>query len=68
VLHEKDEVVVYSAHWDHLGVGEAVSGDRIYNGAVDNATGTSGLIEIARAFTKLGRAPSRTRSSDDRNY
>jgi Zn-dependent M28 family amino/carboxypeptidase len=57
---KKDEVVVYSAHWDHLGVGEAVSGDRIYNGAVDNATGTSGLIEIARAFTKLGRAPSRT--------
>ena len=46
-----DQTVIYSAHWDHLGVGEPdASGDRIYNGAVDNATGTAALIEIGRAF------------------
>ena len=41
----KDECIVYTAHWDHLGVGEPVDGDSIYNGAVDNATGTAALIE-----------------------
>ena len=47
----KDETVLYSAHWDHLGVGQPdAKGDRIYNGAVDNATGTAALIEIGRAF------------------
>ena len=47
----KDETVLYSAHWDHLGVGAPdAKGDRIYNGAVDNATGTAALIEIGRAF------------------
>lgn len=46
-----DETVFYSAHWDHLGVGEPdAHGDRIYNGAVDNATGTAALIELGRAF------------------
>ena len=46
-----DETVIYSAHWDHLGVGEPdAKGDRIYNGAVDNATGTAALVELARAF------------------
>jgi Zn-dependent M28 family amino/carboxypeptidase len=46
-----DETVIYSAHWDHLGVGQPdAKGDRIYNGAVDNATGTASLIELARAF------------------
>ncbi|MEP7098006.1 MAG: M28 family metallopeptidase [Dokdonella sp.] len=46
-----DETVIYSAHWDHLGVGAPdASGDRIYNGAVDNATGTAALIELGRAF------------------
>jgi Zn-dependent M28 family amino/carboxypeptidase len=44
-----NETVVYSAHWDHLGVGEPdAAGDRIYNGAQDNATGTSALLELAR--------------------
>ena len=48
-----DETVIYSAHWDHLGVGEPdAKGDRIYNGAVDNGTGTAALIEIAEAFAK----------------
>ena len=48
-----DQTVIYSAHWDHLGVGAPdAKGDRIYNGAVDNGTGTSSLIELARAFAK----------------
>lgn len=54
------ECVVYSAHWDHFGIGEPVSGDSIYNGAVDNATGTAGLLELATAFTKLPQAPGRS--------
>lgn len=46
-----DETVIYTAHWDHLGVGAPdASGDRIYNGAVDNALGSAGLLEIARAW------------------
>ncbi|THD08996.1 M28 family metallopeptidase [Rhodanobacter lindaniclasticus] len=46
-----DQTVIYSAHWDHLGVGlPDATGDRIYNGAVDNATGTAALIEMGRAF------------------
>ncbi|RAO77191.1 M28 family metallopeptidase [Dyella jiangningensis] len=46
-----DETVIYSAHWDHLGIGAPdAKGDKIYNGAVDNATGTAALIELARAF------------------
>jgi Zn-dependent M28 family amino/carboxypeptidase len=56
----RDEHVVYIAHWDHLGVGEPVNGDRIYNGAVDNATGTAGLVEIARSFTRLPTRPDRS--------
>ena len=49
----KDEYVIYTAHWDHMGIGEPVNGDSIYNGAIDNATGTAALLEIAEAFTKL---------------
>jgi Zn-dependent M28 family amino/carboxypeptidase len=45
-----DEVVVYTAHWDHLGVGTPVNGDSIYNGATDNASAVSWMLEIARAF------------------
>jgi Zn-dependent M28 family amino/carboxypeptidase len=56
----KNEYVVYTAHWDHLGIGPAVNGDRIYNGAQDNASGTAGLLEIARAFTKLPAPPKRS--------
>ena len=54
-----DEVVMYVAHWDHLGTDESLEGDQIYNGAADNATGTVGLVEIARAFT-LGAPPRRS--------
>lgn len=49
---QKDEFIIYSAHWDHLGIGKAVDGDSIYNGAVDNASGTAGLLAIAEAFQK----------------
>ncbi|MGH9328893.1 MAG: M28 family metallopeptidase, partial [Vicinamibacterales bacterium] len=56
----KDEYVVYTAHWDHLGVGPEVKGDKIYNGALDNASGTAGLIEIARVFTQAKPAPKRS--------
>lgn len=48
----KDEYIIYSAHWDHLGVGQPVNNDSIYNGAVDNATGTACLLAIAEAFKK----------------
>ena len=54
-----DEVVIYMAHWDHLGRDESLTGDQIYNGAADNATGTAGLIELARAFT-AGEPPRRS--------
>ena len=56
----KAEYVVYTAHWDHLGVGEPVNGDRIYNGAVDNAVGVAGILEIARAYTALQTPPARS--------
>ena len=50
----KDEYVIYSAHWDHLGIGEPNKrGDNIYNGAVDNASGVASVLAIAEAFTKL---------------
>jgi len=56
----KNEYVVYTAHWDHLGIGPAVDDDQIYNGAKDNAVGTAGLLEIARAFTRLASPPKRS--------
>jgi len=55
-----DEWIVYSAHWDHLGVDPARAGDGIYNGAVDNATGTAGLVALARAYTALPEPPRRS--------
>ena len=56
----KDEYIIYSAHWDHFGKGEAIDGDSVYNGAADNASGTAALLEIANAFTKLNKKPSRS--------
>jgi Zn-dependent M28 family amino/carboxypeptidase len=51
-----DETIIYTAHWDHLGIGQPdANGDRIYNGALDNATGISHIIEQARAFAKEPR-------------
>jgi Zn-dependent M28 family amino/carboxypeptidase len=54
-----EEAVVYTAHWDHLGVGRPVNGDSIYNGAIDNTTAVSWMLEIARAF-KAGNQPERS--------
>ena len=54
------EYVVYTAHMDHVGRGLAVKGDDIYNGAVDDAAGVAGLIEVARAFAALPRRPPRS--------
>jgi Zn-dependent M28 family amino/carboxypeptidase len=55
-----DEYVVYTSHWDHLGVGAPVKGDKIYNGALDNASGVASLLEIARAFTQAQPPPKRS--------
>ena len=57
---KNDELVVYSAHWDHLGVGAPVKGDAIYNGAEDNASGVAAMLEIGRAFTKVAPRPKRS--------
>ncbi len=57
----RDQAVVLTAHWDHLGVGDPdASGDTIFNGAVDNATGCAVLMELARAFGGLEHKPART--------
>ena len=56
----RDEVVVYTAHLDHLGIGVPVKGDSIYNGALDNASGTAALLEVARAFSALPTRPRRS--------
>jgi Zn-dependent M28 family amino/carboxypeptidase len=56
----RDEWVVYTTHWDHFGIGPVVDGDDIYRGAVDNASGTGGLLEIARAFTRATPKPRRS--------
>jgi Zn-dependent M28 family amino/carboxypeptidase len=55
-----DEYMVYLAHWDHLGRDTTLKGDQIYNGALDNASGTAGLLELAEAFARLDPAPRRS--------
>jgi len=55
-----DEVFIYMAHWDHLGTDPSITGDGIYNGAKDNASGTAGLLEIAKAYSKLAHKPKRS--------
>jgi hypothetical protein len=55
-----DEYVVYSAHTDHMGIGKPINGDRIYHGAVDDASGVSALIELARAYSGLSKRPARS--------
>ena len=57
---KKDEYVVYTAHWDHLGRDTTLKGDQIFNGAADNASGCSALLEIAKAYTKLPAPPRRS--------
>jgi Zn-dependent M28 family amino/carboxypeptidase len=56
----KAESVVYSAHLDHLGIGAAVNGDTIYNGALDNASGSASLLQLARAFSSMNPKPKRS--------
>jgi Zn-dependent M28 family amino/carboxypeptidase len=56
----KDQYVVYTAHWDHLGRDPKLEGDQIYNGAIDNASGVATVLEIARAFTRIQPAPRRS--------
>jgi Zn-dependent M28 family amino/carboxypeptidase len=56
-----DEYIIYSAHWDHLGIGKPnAQGDSIYNGALDNASATAGLLQLARAFKSMKSKPDRT--------
>jgi hypothetical protein len=56
----KGEYLVYSAHLDHVGIGEPVNGDKIYNGALDNASGSATLLELARAFRQMNPRPRRS--------
>jgi Zn-dependent M28 family amino/carboxypeptidase len=56
----RDEHVVYTAHWDHLGRNASLDGDQIFNGALDNASGTAGLLEIAEAYSHLNPRPRRS--------
>jgi Zn-dependent M28 family amino/carboxypeptidase len=55
-----DEIFIYMAHWDHLGTDPKLEGDQIYNGALDNASGTAALMEIARAYAALPQPPRRS--------
>ncbi|HEX9918622.1 MAG TPA: M28 family metallopeptidase [Pyrinomonadaceae bacterium] len=56
----RNEYIIYSAHWDHLGRDPKLPGDQIFNGALDNASGTGAMLEIAEAFTKMTPAPRRS--------
>jgi Zn-dependent M28 family amino/carboxypeptidase len=56
----RNEYVIYTSHWDHFGVGVPVNGDKVYHGAVDNATGIGGMIELGRAFAAMPIAPRRS--------
>ncbi|MCT8986862.1 M28 family metallopeptidase [Shewanella phaeophyticola] len=53
---QADEHIVFTAHWDHIGKDDSKEGDQIYNGALDNASGTAGILEIARQFAKQAKA------------
>lgn len=56
-----DEYVIYTAHWDHLGIGKPnAKGDSIYNGAVDNADGIAAILSVAKAFKSAKEAPKRS--------
>ena len=56
----RDEYVIYTAHWDHLGIGPEVNGDKIYHGALDNASGVAGLVELADALAHAQPPPRRS--------
>jgi Zn-dependent M28 family amino/carboxypeptidase len=56
----RNQFVVYTAHWDHFGRNPNLAGDQIFHGAADNASGVAGVLEIAKAFTKLAQPPARS--------
>ncbi len=56
----RNECVVYTAHWDHLGIDTDLKGDQVFNGAADNASGTASLLELARMFATVHPAPKRS--------
>ena len=56
----KNEYIIYSAHWDHLGIGQPLNGDSIYNGALDNATGIAALVLLGKRFSELPERPKRS--------
>jgi Zn-dependent M28 family amino/carboxypeptidase len=56
----RDEYIIYTAHWDHLGRHPELQGDQIFNGAIDNASGVASVIELAAAFTKVNPLPKRS--------
>ncbi|MDN3587615.1 M28 family metallopeptidase [Pedobacter aquatilis] len=55
-----DETIIYTAHWDHFGIGPKINGDSIYNGAVDNASGVAAMLSIAKAFQNTKEKPERS--------
>lgn len=55
-----DEIFIYMAHWDHIGTDPTLEGDNIFNGALDNASGTAALLELAKAYSTLPEAPRRS--------
>jgi len=55
-----DETIIYTAHWDHFGIGPKINGDSIYNGAVDNASGVAAMLSIAKAFQEAKEKPERS--------
>src|SRR5262245_51504636 len=56
----RDQYIIYTAHWDHLGRHPELQGDKIFNGAIDNASGVASVIELAAAFTKINPPPKRS--------
>jgi Zn-dependent M28 family amino/carboxypeptidase len=56
----RDEYIIYTAHWDHLGRHLELQGDQIFNGAIDNASGVASIIELGAAFTKVNPPPKRS--------
>ncbi len=56
----KDEYIIYTSHWDHLGMNKKLEGDQIYNGANDNASGTGTIMAVAEAFTNLAKGSKRS--------
>ena len=61
----KNEYVIYSAHWDHLGKNDQLRGEKIFHGALDNASGVAAMLETAKAVPKIQPPPKRSSPSPD---